>query len=173
MSNFYIHIDENGICTSIASLAGPIEEDYRTIKVDTYDVSYVGKKYENGAFVVDPPLVVAQKAKIAELDAAAAEALKTCQSSALGTAHTYLTDKEEAWPLLTGEYAFVKGNDYDGNPIPWYTVEDGYVDHTADQFSQVYLDCRANVQAVKVKHDTLVRQVNAATTTAEVEAIVW
>lgn len=134
--------------------------------------------FVNGEWTIssdDPAVILANAiaAKVAELNAACNNALQTFTSDALGTVHTYLSDKEEAWPLLIGEYGFVIGPDFDNNPISWYTVEAGFQSHTGAQFRKVYTDGRAWVQYCKVKCDELSKQAQAATTVLQVQAIVW
>jgi hypothetical protein len=120
----------------------------------------------------DVKLANAKQAKIAELRLALTNAIATFQSSALGTPHTYLAD-EKSMTLLAAEYAYVKSPEYDGQPTPWYTVEQGRVPHTGAQIAQVFVDGRANVKAQYAHYDDLKAQVNAATTVDQVNAIKW
>jgi hypothetical protein len=119
-----------------------------------------------------PILDIIKQRKIAEFNSIEDNALLTFKSSALGVEHTYLSAMSDML-LLTGEYAFVKGDDFDNQPILWYTVENGNMSHTAAQFIQIYLDCRTNVQTIKYHRAILTAQVNACTTQAQVESIVW
>ncbi len=121
---------------------------------------------------VEITLDVAKSRKLAELRDDEAAALATFKSSALGTEHTYLSGLTDML-LLAGEYSFVKGSDYDGQPILWYTVEDGNVSHTAAQFITAYLDGRTNVQTVKYHRASLEATALAATTIDAVNAVVW
>ena len=122
---------------------------------------------------VELTLELAKSRKIAELKDVEDNALSTFKSSALGSEYTYLSGLSDML-LLAGEYAFVKGSDYNGtDPIYWYTVESGNMIHSGAQFIQIYLDARANVQTVKYHRSGLDAQVNAATTIEQVSAIVW
>lgn len=114
----------------------------------------------------------AKNNKILEIESASNGQLKSFISSALGTLHTYLSDNE-AMILFSGEYAFVKSDDYDGNLIPWYTVEENYIMHTKEQFIQVYLDGRNALQINKLKKKDLLQQIENATSIEEVNNINW
>lgn len=138
-------------------------------------------KYVNGQMVertqdADFQLQAAKRQKIAELDAACAIALQTFPSSALGAPHTYLSGLQDM-VLLSAEYSFVSGPDYDNQPIIWYTVEAGNVSHTKAQFVQAYLDGRRHIADTKYRLASLEPQVDAITdvTTgmAQVQVIVW
>lgn len=121
---------------------------------------------------IEVTLEVAKQRKYAELRDAEAAALATFTSPALGSPHTYLSGMSDML-LLAGEYAFVKGSDYDSQPIIWFTMEAGNVPHTAAQFITVYLDGRANVQTVKYHRAALEAQVSPCTTIDAVNAITW
>jgi hypothetical protein len=120
----------------------------------------------------DVKLANAQQAKIAELTEAESNANPTFVSSALGTSHTYLSD-EKAMGKFNAEYAYVNSPAYDGQPIKWYTIEEGGVLHTKEQFNQVWLDGRSVFAASFDKWDRLVKQVKACTTVDQVNAIKW
>lgn len=123
-----------------------------------------------------PVLDVVKQRKLEDLLSSRNIALETFTSSALGTPHTYLS-RAASIPndmlLLTSEYSFVSGINYDNQPITWYTIEEGNVTHTAAQIIQVYLDARAYVQTQMVHCGTLNAQVDACTTVDAVNAIVW
>lgn len=141
----------------------------------TTDSGMFKYKYVNGIVAertVDELITLAdaQAAKIAQLQQAANDYLKTFKSDALVTVHTYLSSEYDM-TLLNGEYAYVQSNDYKGETISWYTVENGYTDHTGEQFRKVWLDGRANMRATKEKAEALYRQIMAATTINEVKAI--
>jgi hypothetical protein len=119
-----------------------------------------------------PTLDEAKQAKLAQLRQALNNAIATFQSSALGTPHTYLAD-EKSMTMLAAEYAFVKSPDYDGQPTPWYTVEQGRVPHTGEQIAQVFIDGRAYVKAQYAHYDNLKAQVPQATTIDQINAINW
>lgn len=110
--------------------------------------------------------------KIAQLTESEKNASATFTSSALGSVHTYLSD-EVAMAKFNAEYTYVNGTDYDGQPILWYTLEEGGVEHTKDQFNQVWLEGRNYIANNFKKWDSLVKQVKACTSIDEVRAIVW
>jgi hypothetical protein len=112
----------------------------------------------------------AQQAKLSEIQAAAAKALGMFTSSALGSAHTYLSGTNDML-LIEAEDRFMQGADWDGQNVLWYTVEAGDIEHTKAQIHQVYLDGRAAVQRKKYTAKNLVAQVQTATDTATVNAI--
>ena len=111
-------------------------------------------------------------AKIAQLTDSETQTNGTFQSSALGSAHTYLSTND-AMAKFNAEYAFVNSAAYDGSPILWFTLEAGGVIHTKDQFNQVWLGGRNIIAANFAKWDSLVKQVQAAKIAGEVNAIVW
>lgn len=99
------------------------------------------------------------------------------QSSALGSAHAYpAKDKDQA-----NLAASVLSSLYPGLPAGWTTpfwCADAqgnwtYVQHTAAQIQQVGADGKAAILAALQKNATLAQQVMAATTTSELESIVW
>lgn len=99
--------------------------------------------------------------------------LQTFKSTALSaTPLTYMSRLEDML-LLSGEYAFVKSNDYAGENIMWYTVESGNLVHTGEQFVSVYLAARLNVQTIKYKMANLTAQIMACTDQSQVDAISW
>ncbi len=110
--------------------------------------------------------------KINELKSIETNKLSTFKSSALGSEHTYLSGSDDML-LLTGEYAYIKGDDYQGELPLWYTVENNNVEHTKAQFIQVYLDCRLNVQTIKYHRATLEAQVIACTDQPSIDLIEW
>lgn len=113
-----------------------------------------------------------QTAKIAQLTDFETKANESFQSSALGTPHTYLSNSD-AMGKFNAEYSFVNSAAYDGLPILWFTLEEGGVVHTKDEFNQVWLDGRNFIAANFSKWDSLVKQVKACTTVDEVNAIAW
>lgn len=136
---------------------------------------------QNGAVVLAPPkssaelLADAKAAKHAELMIAERNANKTFTSSALGTSHTYvrITDTDDYSSLFNAEFAWVNSALYDGNPIEWYTIEAGNVNHTKDQFNQAFVDGRSYVASNKYHRANLDAQVDACTTVDAVNAITW
>lgn len=183
----YIRIDSNNIVihgfsdafetpiTGDLPLSGDNGRHFQIqLMTDTGQYKY---KLVNGQMIdrtqdADYLLQIAKESKLSEINAASDETLQTFQSSALGTPHTYLAGTNDMI-LLAAEYSFLKGDDYDGQPVLWYTVEEGNVSHTKAQFIQAYLDGRNHVASTKYHRATLEYQVNSGTTTEQVNAIVW
>ena len=49
MSYFYAQIDENNICIAVSDLSGKVTAD-NMLRLETYDTSLLGKKYNNGVW---------------------------------------------------------------------------------------------------------------------------
>jgi len=49
----YAQIDSNGICIAISQLSGEVNSPFM-IKLETYDSSLLGNKYENGVWIEMP-----------------------------------------------------------------------------------------------------------------------
>jgi hypothetical protein len=98
--------------------------------------------------------------KLAEIQTMLNSAVKAFISSALGSVHTYVLPDTLDMTLIESEDRYMQSADYDGNPVTWYTVEAGYVDHSKDEFHQVYLDGRASVQRKRYRAKDLMTQVN-------------
>lgn len=136
-----------------------------------------------GALALAPPptaaqqLASAQNTQIASINAACQQALQNFTSTALGSMHTYLSRSDSInndWSLFNGEFSFVTGAYYDNNPILWYTVETGNVNHTKNQFIQAFLNGRSAVALRKQQAATLEAQIKAVTTNpTDVYAIAW
>lgn len=47
---YYAEIDENGICFAVSDLSGEMDKP-TMIALESYDVSVLGKRYENGVWV--------------------------------------------------------------------------------------------------------------------------
>jgi hypothetical protein len=141
---------------------------------------------QNKAFVLAPPptagqqLAAAKQVQIAAIESSFARACETFQSSALGSVHTYLADSRSMM-LLSADYAYMKGSDYDGNPELWYTIENGKVSHTGAQLCQVFLNGRKWLKDCTAKKDSLESQIDAVqienedltTALSQVSAFVW
>lgn len=110
--------------------------------------------------------------KIAELAECERNASATFTSTALGSSHTYLSD-EMAMSKFNAEFTFVNSALYDNSPINWFTLEEGGVIHTKDQFNQVWLDGRNQISTNFNKWDRLVKQVKQCTSIPDVLAIAW
>lgn len=130
----------------------------------------------DGSFItpVPPPPTLddIKNAKIAQLTDFNNQSSLTFTSYALGSVHTYLAD-DGAMGKFNAKYAFVNNVIYDNSPINWYTIEEGGVIHTKDQFNQVWLDGQNYINVNFNKWDSLVKQVKACTTVEQVNAIVW
>lgn len=113
-----------------------------------------------------------QAQKIASLSAACYQTIiGGFTSTALGTAHTYDCDEESQRNLIG---AMLKiSNDATITTINWKTRENGYVDHTRTQFTQVYQDGFQFIESQRYKYRDLKAQVLAATTEAQINAITW
>lgn len=186
-NNHYIRVDANNIIIAAFSDAfqTPLSTDilveanagrhYNPVLIDSQG-NFINKW--NGTQMVsrtqdaDYLLVVAKQNKLSDLQTKCNNALSTFTSSALGTVHTYLSGQSDML-LIEAEDRYMNSADWDGLPVLWYTIESGDVSHSKAQMHQVYIDGRNNVQTVKYKMKNLVAQVNAATTAAQVSAIVW
>lgn len=49
MKYYYAQIDENNICIAVSDLSGPVTAD-NMLRLETYDISLLGKKYNNGVW---------------------------------------------------------------------------------------------------------------------------
>ena len=49
MKYYYAQIDENNICIAVSDLSGKVTAD-NMLRLDTYDTSLLGKKYNNGVW---------------------------------------------------------------------------------------------------------------------------
>jgi hypothetical protein len=148
------------------------------ISSDLFDISLVGKKFDSSTQMFSnvplPPKTLDEtKAdKRTEITQLYQAATQTFQSSALGSSHTYLAD-DTSMGKFNAEYTFINSASYDNSNINWYTVEQGGVVHTKDQFNQVWLDGRSYLTSMFNKWDTLMKQINACTDIASVQAITW
>lgn len=151
--------------------------DYTIVFVDSADSIELGYGYDETNKVFIKPdsmktLDELKSEKIAELTQARDADLQTFQSSALGSAHTYLAD-ERSMIYLSDEVQHIRSAEYDGTPSSWYTQESGFVDHTVDQIIQVHSDGRAHVRSLSTRIYQLEMQVLTATTADQVSAIKW
>lgn len=148
------------------------------ISAELFDISLVGKKFDSSTQMFSdvplPPKTLDEtKAdKISEITQAYQATTQTFVSSALGSPHTYLTD-DTSMNKFNAEYTFVNSASYDGSPINWFTVEQGGVIHTKDQFNQVWMDGRTKLTSAFDNWDSLVKQVKAATDIPTIQAIAW
>lgn len=125
--------------------------------------------------------VLVQQARVVQLAqiTSASQSAQTAGfvSSALGSPHTYpsgIADQANLTAVITG--SMIPGQPSGTTYLFW--CKDGaglenFVAHTAAQIQQVGLDALAAIMAGKSKQLTLSAQIQAATTIAEVQAIVW
>lgn len=136
----------------------------------TYCIESDGSEWVYSPAVVS--LDEAKRQKLVELQTARDnEIYTTFQSSALGTPHTYTYSQEAAANF--DKKATLLGIAPSITTISWYTVEEGFVNHTRDQWVQVCLDGGQREESLKMKYFQLEAQVSAATDIATVNAIVW
>jgi hypothetical protein len=143
-------------------------------------------KWVNNQIVERPqselyPLDYVKADKLSELQKARdAEIFSSFKSSALGTQKTYNYDKE-AYENFRGRALLLSLNP-NITTVNWATIEDGFVNHTKDQFLQVISDGATHEESAKMKYFQLEAQVKAininANTTydqavAQIQAIVW
>lgn len=107
--------------------------------------------------------------KIQDLDnSCESEILAGFESSALGTPHFYQSSRDDQMNLIglvaTGDDDLFKCDDY---------TSIAYRLHTAAQLKQVIVDGKNIKLTILTKFNTLKGQVLAATTQAEIDAIVW
>jgi hypothetical protein len=143
------------------------------------DASQNQGKYliQAGAFVLAPgpttaqQLASAQTAKLAELNDKCGQVIVSgFVSSALGVVHTYPSDLEAQGNL---GMALKRLEDTTLASLYFKTIDAGYLAHTKTQLTQVFYDGfdYGNVQITH--YNQLKAQVNAATTAAQGQAIVW
>ena len=53
MKYYYAQIDESNICIAVSDLSGPVTAD-NMLRLETYDISLLGKKYNNGVWADMP-----------------------------------------------------------------------------------------------------------------------
>ncbi|KVZ18647.1 hypothetical protein WT88_29650 [Burkholderia stagnalis] len=98
-------------------------------------------------------------------------------SSALGTAHAYPALDTDQQNLSASVLASLMPNLPSGWTTPFWCCDSSgawsYAPHTAAQIQQVGQDGKAAILAAIAKKAQLAAQVNAATTIAAVQAIVW
>ncbi|MBD1412847.1 hypothetical protein ID145_16865 [Burkholderia contaminans] len=117
-------------------------------------------------------------AQIAALDAACKTAIYAgFSSSALGDVHTYPAQDTDQQNLSVSVLASLMPNLPTGWTTPFWCCDSSgvwsYVPHSAAQIQQVGQDGKAAILAAIAKKAQLAAQVNAATTIAAVQAIVW
>lgn len=123
-------------------------------------------------------LSAAQQQQIAALSAACQACIFAgFTSNALGAAHTYPAKSLDQQNLSASVLASLMP----GTPANWTTPfwcadtngNWAYVEHTAAQIQQVGQDGKTAILACLEKNNSLAVQVMAATTVAQVQAIVW
>lgn len=117
-------------------------------------------------------LADAQTAKFSELNSKCNQTiLSGFSSTALGVSHNYDFDME-AQMNFSGMMNAVNGSMAPAS-ITWKTTDAGNLAHTQAQFKQLYADGMNFKNNQIAKYWTLKSQVLAATTVAQVNAIVW
>lgn len=111
-----------------------------------------------------------KQVKIQEITDSYHSSTQTFQSSALGTLYTYLAD-DASMSKFNAEYTYINSTSYGSEPILWYTVEAGGVNHTKDQFNQVWLDGRTTMSNAFSKWDSLVKQVSSYTSDNDINTV--
>ena len=98
-------------------------------------------------------------------------------SSALGSAHTYPAKDTDQQNLTASVLASLMPGLASNWTTPFWCADSNgdwaYVDHSAAQIQQVGQDGKTAILAALSKNQTLAAQVMAATTVAQVQAIVW
>jgi hypothetical protein len=113
-----------------------------------------------------------QKQKKAELSTQCKAAIiGGFTSLALGVAHTYPSD-EEAQRNFHSELDRIK-LDPTYTEIYFKTMDAGYLPHTVDQFTQVFIEGHTFGRQQIAHLNDLKSQVDAAKTLAEIDAITW
>lgn len=179
--------DTGQITAFYDSVDSPVPDNIQTMTLDITDEQYKmlqanpGYTIQNGALT--PPsesmtLAQAQAAQLAAISAACQAAiLKGFVSSALGTPHTYPMDMTSQSNL---QAAVIRCGL--SNPPPPATIDFMCADvngvwarrpHTPQQIVAAALDGMNYVQAMLAKNDQYAAQINAATTVANVQAVIW
>lgn len=132
----------------------------------------------NTATLPLPSLADAQATQIAVLSAACADQIISgFSSNALGVLYSYPSKVNDQSNLN----ASVTASLYANLPADWVTPfwcadsagEWAFRQHTAAQIQQVGTDAKTSILGCMGKNETLAAQVRAATTVAQVQAIVW
>jgi hypothetical protein len=142
----------------------------------------IGWVYSNGTFIAPaspaPSLAQAQATQAAIIKAACqAQIVSGFTSLALGSAHTYPSQMTDQQNLTASVLASLLPNLAAGWTTPfWCQNSSGtwaQVQHTAAQIQQVGLDGKTAVTNAITKSADLQAQIQAATSVAQVQAIVW
>lgn len=131
-----------------------------------------------GNTLAQASLADAQAARIAFLSAACrAEITGGYPSSALGSPHTYPSTPTDQGNMQASVLASLLPSLPANWATPFWCADStgkwAMVNHTAAQIQQVGLDGKTFVVAAQQKLATLTAQVEAATTVAEVQKVVW
>lgn len=147
-------------------------------------ISTTGYSVKNGQLVAPSPptaaqlLAIAQSSQIALLSAACANAIISgFTSSALGSAYNYPSKVTDQQNLASSVLASMMPNITSTWTTPFWCADTkgvwAFRDHTAAQIQQVGQDAKAAILANMTKNQSLAAQVQAATSVAAVEAVVW
>lgn len=92
-------------------------------------------------------------------------------SSALGVEHTYQSlIVDEIWLNATINRFLIDPN---FTTVNYKTIDSGYLQHTKEQFNQVFIDGHSFGDSQITKLNSLKAQVDTATTKEELDAITW
>lgn len=171
MSNYYAQLDANNVVHSITELHSQ-ETSTNLISVPFLDTTLIGKTYDTISNTFNYTLDQTKKNKIANLQQSYFASFTTFTSSALGVQKTYPIDGEAQTNLEQLERRLIA--DTNKNSFYFKTIEDGtLVNHTRTQFLQLMADAETFKVNQTTHYDSLVSQVNAATTVDAVNAIIW
>lgn len=174
MSQLYAIIDAGVVVNTIIGIPAP---DWTPpggegiVPIPDGNIVGIGYTYAGGIFTAPipptPTLSQAQATQTSTLSVACqAEILAGFSSSALGSAYNYpsdnVTQRNIAMAVISG------GSLWCETGSTW-----AFETHTAAQAAQVQKDLWAMIQAAQAKYSTLLAEVDAATTVAAVQAIVW
>jgi hypothetical protein len=174
MSNFYAQIDHNNTVIGVSELHSQ-EIAEHLIPIDSYDISLLGKVYDNitNTFSDRAKTLDEVKAdKKSELLQYYYGSFATFQSSATGTLKTYPIDLEAQDNLKDYQQRLIADSTKDSF---WFkTIEDGtLIQHTRAQFLQLLEDAETFKVTQTIHYNDKLDEVNAATDEATVNTIVW
>lgn len=133
--------------------------------------SVITQEQAQAATSPEPTLIQAKIAQKLLIETSCASAITNgISSSALGAAHTYPSGQVDQLNLT----AIVVRSMLPGYTASKFkTLDAGWLDHTALQIQQVGIDVEAFIATQLQKSAILQAEIDAATTSAAVQAIVW
>ena len=82
MAYIYAELDENNICKAVSNLSGEVIAD-TMIPLDSYDISLLGKRYNNGEWLeVEQPEIEPQPSQLDRIESAVNDIAKNNTSYA-------------------------------------------------------------------------------------------